>query len=121
MMLKEMRFYPALVTETLDHPDELRARFEDEAGFEKARASVEQGLPFPFDGPPSIAADPDAGCILVPLPDGKVSACLYFHAHMRGTQEEAQALAKELTAKEAFYQGRRVLVMGVDVTQTGRA
>ena len=120
-MLKEMRFYPALVVETFDHPDELRARFEDERGFELARASVVQGLPFPFDGPPSIAADPDAACVLVPLTDGKVCACLYFLDHMRGTQEEAQALAEELTAQGESYQGGTVLVMGVDVTQTGRA
>ncbi len=120
-MLKEMRFYPALVVESFDHPDELRARFNDETAFEKARASVEQGQPCPFDVPTITAADPDARCIFVPLPDGKVCACLYFQAHMRGTQEEAQALAEDLGSAGEIFEGSTVLVMSVDVTQPGRA
>jgi hypothetical protein len=120
-MLKQMKFYPATVIETFDHPDELRPRFDNEPAFEKARASIAQGKPFPFVVASITAADPDAACILVPLPEGKIAACLYFLEHMRATQEEAQALAEEITATGECYHGRTVLVMGVDATLTGRA
>ncbi len=116
----ETLYYPAVVVDEASSLADFRGRFRSKAAF-NAFADVLKA-----HGAATISfagATPQGGefGVVVALPDGRFAACLAFDEWMFHSEQEARALAAELTSEGGECEGLTVLMMTFEPVRKGRA